>query len=80
MAATRSDISGWFDRGVAEGYKIMIVWCDTFDYEDYPVYYESRETAISAKKTPDSMQRLMESYDLTADKETQLNATRTHCI
>lgn len=38
MAATRADIEGWFDSGVAQGATHMIVKCDTFDWSDYPVY------------------------------------------
>ena len=35
---TKHEIAQWFDRGVSEGATHMIVVCDTFDHEDYPVY------------------------------------------
>jgi hypothetical protein len=41
MAASREDIESWFDRGVTDNRKYMIVKCDTFDYEDYPSYCDT---------------------------------------
>jgi hypothetical protein len=38
MAASRNDIKRWFERGVEQKATHMIVVCDTFDHEDYPVY------------------------------------------
>ena len=38
MAASRGDLKRWFEEGVEEGASHMIVVCDTFDYEDYPVF------------------------------------------
>ena len=34
MAATRSDISQWFDRGKKLGATHMLVVCDTLDWDD----------------------------------------------
>jgi CO dehydrogenase nickel-insertion accessory protein CooC1 len=65
----------WFDRGVEEGADYMIVVCDTFDYEDYPVY----ATAAEFKEKYEShngMQRIMEVYDLHRDKAEQLRERR----
>lgn len=78
MAASREDISGWFDRCKAVGDVYMIVACDTFSHEDYPVgakdTNECRETLAKLRQT--DMTRIMEVYDLSADKETQLNEPR----
>ena len=38
MGTTAEDIGRWFDEGVEEGATHMIVVCDTYDYEDYPVF------------------------------------------
>ena len=35
---TNTDIGEWFDDGVELGASHMIIVCDTFDHEDYPVY------------------------------------------
>jgi hypothetical protein len=38
MAATKDDLSNWFDDGVSAKATHMIVVCDTFNYDDYPVF------------------------------------------
>lgn len=76
MAATREDISGWFDDGLKQGARHMIVVCDTFDHDDYPVFTLSDEECVSKYKAPGDMQRVMEVYDLRADKGEQMNERR----
>lgn len=77
MAATRQDISEWFDRGVAEGATHMIVACDTFDWDnwdDYPKYVlpgqDVRE--VEAK----CQDRIMEVYALHLPKDAQMAERR----
>lgn len=72
---TREEISGWFDRGVKQGSTHLIVVCDTYDYEDYPVFASNDQDAkdqYSAHNGP-NMQKVMEVYDLKMDKEAQMN-------
>ena len=38
MTATYDDVSAWFDDGLAKGANHMLVVCDTFDHDNYPVY------------------------------------------
>ncbi len=79
-AATREDISQWFDDGVYQGMRFMSVYCDTFDHTDYPVYtrdadeFWKRHDGYGLSEA--NMQRLMEVYDLTLDKEAQLGEFR----
>lgn len=76
MAATRTEISQWFDQGVEDKKSYMAVVCDDFDYEDYPVY-GTREEILALKADPGSMQRVMEIYDLFfIPKEDQMNTQR----
>lgn len=78
MAASVGSISAWFDTGVAQGSTHMIVVCDSFDWEDYPVYVtpsqdvRERMTDFDGK----NMQRIMEVYNLSMDKEKQLSEFR----
>ena len=65
-----SDIKGWFDAAKKNGSAYMIVVCDTFDHEDYPlgVYTPIKDAAdcmvqYGAHDGP-NMQRVMEVYDL----------------
>lgn len=78
MAATMSDIRGWFERGVAEGATHMIVVCDTFDHEDYPVFVAPDEDVREKEKSYSgkNMQRVMEVYNLGMDMGDQLGQHR----
>ena len=42
MAATLQGIREWLERAEPE-HTHMIVMCDTFDHDDYPVFVESDE-------------------------------------
>ena len=77
-AATCERISDWFDRGVEIGATHMLVVCDTFNYEDYPIYAHGDENARKEHDAHDtrSMQRVMEVYDLRMSKSDQMNARR----
>lgn len=73
MTATKEDIRRWFKKGAEEGEAYMIIVCDTFDYDDYPVYtskesYNERHSHYIQA----SMQTIMEVYDLNQDMEEQL--------
>lgn len=82
MAATREEISRWFDSGVSAGKTHMLVICDTFDYEDYPVYSPAENGEPDPRKHPqnnsENMRRVMECYNLRMDKEAQLNERRAN--
>lgn len=73
---TKEEFSKWFDDGVAQGAKYMLIICDTFDHEDYPAYASQASECMALNNYPGEMQRVMEVYDLSADKETQLNEHR----
>ncbi len=79
MAASAADISKWFDNGVAKGATHMIIVCDTWDYEDYPVYVQKDENAFKIEKKYNSsnMQKVMEVYSLSLSKEEQMNERRS---
>jgi hypothetical protein len=71
---TKETISDWFDRGVAQEKDFMIIVCDTFDYEDYPVFcLEDDYNEIYNHYDGKNMQRIMESYNLHKDKNEQIN-------
>lgn len=81
MAATSGDIRGWFHRGVEAGKKRMIVWCDDFDYEDYPEFTDMTGDDLrkyTRMENGQNMKRLMEVYDLTADIEPQMQVRRAY--
>lgn len=68
----RTEIAGWFDKGVMIGATHLIVVCDTYDHEDYPVFMSSPADCLAKYKHPGEMQRVMEVYDLAQDKAEQM--------
>lgn len=74
---TKEDIKVWLNRAKPE-HTHMIVVCDGFDYEDYPVYVEENEDIreIEKKYNGINMQKIMEVYNLKIDIESQLNENR----
>jgi len=78
MGTTKQEIEQWFDRGINEGATHMIVVCDSFDYEDYPVFVSPAEDVkeIYSKYDGKNMQRVMEVYNLSMNKESQFISGR----
>jgi hypothetical protein len=74
MGTTKQEIAGWFDRGVAAGNTHVVVVCDTFSHEDYPVFVKKEEDVreVYDKYNGKNMQRVMEVYCLSMPKEAQL--------
>jgi hypothetical protein len=63
---TQSDIREWLDRR-KESHTHMIVVCDTFDHEDFPVFVEKGEDIHERVKyysNSERMTRVMEVYNL----------------
>lgn len=79
MKTTKKDIKEWFLEGVKQGATHMIIVCDTYDWEDYPVYVKSGEDVQKKYKQYNGkeMQKVMEVYNLTQDMQKQLNEYRS---
>jgi hypothetical protein len=83
MATSKADIRHWLKRGLADTRKPThcIIVCDTFDYEDYPVYVFPGEDVRDVEKknslSAGNMQRVMEVYNLALPIEAQLEENRS---
>ncbi len=79
MGTTKEDIKEWIKRGQDQGATHMIVVCDTFDWEDYPVYVMPTEDARTKYHSYNgqNMQKVMEVYNLSKDINYQLNQHRS---
>lgn len=78
---TKATLQEWFERGQATDASVthMIVVCDTFDYEDYPVYVKAGEDASEAvEKHSGNMQKVMEVYSYGLPLEGQLAEFRAY--
>jgi hypothetical protein len=80
MSTSRSDIERWYKSGKSQNKKWLIVVCDTFDYEDYPVYASTDKEFWYEydHHNGQNMQCIMESYDLTKSLDSQINEFRCH--
>jgi len=77
MPTSVKDLSDWFDHGKDEGAGYMLVVCDTFDQEDYPVYCTISTFAQKYHESDGTnMQKIIEVYDLSLDKDMQMAERR----
>lgn len=78
MATTQDDIRGWLMKGKTAGATHVMVVCDTFDYDDYPVYVKPDENIQKQIERYDgvNMQRVMEVYNLALPFFPQLSERR----
>ena len=75
METAKFMIELWLKRGKAAEADYMFVVCDTFDYEDYPVYVSKEEFKEKYERYNNrDMQKIMEIYDLHKDIDEQLNS------
>lgn len=76
MSTSTQTLTRWYDDGVAQGASHMVVVCDTYDWEDYPVYVmpdkDPTLDVVIQKHHNVNMQRIMEIYNLSMDRNEQL--------
>lgn len=72
---TMSDIREWVTTYDSSKYSHVIIVCDTYDYEDYPVGIkigEDIKQEVSKRNDSGKMQKVMEVYNLSMDLEEQI--------
>ena len=75
---SKEEIRGYLKRGMEQGATHVLVVCDTFDYDDYPVFVLPNEN-INDKLEEyhhKNMQKVMEVYNLKLSFEEQLSQAR----
>lgn len=81
LPTTRGLIQTWIDTGKRAGKAYMAVWCDSYDYDDYPKYYDDAASCQESINTSgQNMQTVIEVYDLLADTGPQLAAWRAWAL
>ncbi len=80
MGTTQEDIRGWIKRGQEQNATHLIVVCDTFEHDDYPVFVSDKENVreVYEEYNNKNTQRVMEVYNLKQDIEKQLNEIRAN--
>lgn len=67
MTASLQDIEGWYEEAKRRGAAYLIIVCDTFDYDNYPVYVQKVEdfqAAFNQYQKPQNMSSIDEVYDM----------------
>lgn len=86
MAATRNDILGWLTDPAYvqllgdDDSRYCIIVCDTFDWEDYPVYATDEDDVRKQIAELGPMQKVMEVYDLLGDIPKQMDMKRAYAV
>lgn len=77
MATTQDDIRRWLKEAKKDKATHVVVVCDTFDWEDYPVSVKKGQDVqkVIADHSKD-MQKVMEVYNLSMDIDKQLKEHR----
>ena len=69
MAATKKDVDRWIQTAKEKGAKYIISVCDTFDYDDYPVYVMPDENLEERKRNFDGVNMQHINEVITVDNE-----------
>lgn len=74
MSTSVATLTEWYDYGALMNATHMIVVCDTHDWEDYPVYITAEDNLQEqiAKHDGVNMQKIMEVYNFSMDRDEQL--------
>lgn len=70
-AASVKQIHEWFQEAQNQGATHLVVVCDTYDWDDYPIYVMPDQDLrlICAEHDEENMQRIMEVYDISKGEE-----------
>lgn len=71
-ATSKEEIESWFKEGVKDGHAYLIVRCDTFNHEDYPVYADSLKEANKVRDDYSNIQLTHAVYDLKKPMKSQI--------
>lgn len=74
--ASKNDIREWLMSDKAKQADYMLSICDTFSFDDYPVFVKRVELSGAIENYSKNMQKVMEVYDLHGDIEAQLDEER----
>lgn len=76
MAATRQDVNRWIEIAKKNKHKYILSVCDTWDYDDYPVFFDNLETLKEKyDKYTTNMQKINEVIRINDDGTVNENLT-----
>jgi len=73
MAATRKEVDGWIESAKENKISYILSVCDTWDYDDYPIFCKDLNELTEAYYKHDNvnMQRINEIINIEGDKVTE---------
>ena len=75
--ANRAQITKWFEQAKQAKAEFLIIVCDTFDYEDYPIFTNTGNFDENFERhNGKNMQKIMEIYNLSLPLGSQLKQHR----
>ena len=79
MTATKQDIEQWVNDGIAAGASHVIIVCDTFNHDNFPVNVQPGEDVVEKVTVlrQQEMTTVDEVYDLSRPLRLQLDDVRT---
>ena len=78
MATSKEEIKEWVEEGKNNGSTHVMIVCDTYDYDDYPVYVQPEQDIREMLKAySKDMQKVMEVYSMNLDIDEQLSEHRS---
>lgn len=82
MTTSVKTIRLWLERAKNNGSTFLIVACDMFEREDYPIYCSSKNEALLkiTELRAEDLSGIHEVYDLNLDIEEQLSKKRVWSI
>ena len=76
---SRETIMGWLTEGLGKSNSHMIVVCDTFDWDDHPVYVKEGEDILERiGEYNKDMQKIEEIYNYKLDLMEQIKEIRAY--
>ena len=78
MTATKLEIIMWLEKARAQGATHLIIACDRYNYDNYPIYVTAKEDVRKEIRRiiRQNMQSIDEVYDMSMSLEEQLNEHR----
>lgn len=69
MAASKEDVDRWIETAKKNGDRYVISVCDTFDWDDYPVYVPHGKNLMVERAKYDrvNMQKINEIFEIKPD-------------
>lgn len=77
MTANYSEIKNWVYTAKDKGCTHLIIGCDTFDYDNYPIYVMPEDDIIKKIKATDKVDEV---YNMSQPLEKQLKEPRSYHV